>query len=140
MTAISDPEPRLVLALRNAAGVAALVGTRIRGMRLEPGDQLPAIVYRRVSSEYEDPSSGTYGAAAATIRLDCWANSYLSAKALAKAVRGALNGHTDETVLADPIVQMCHLKDELDNVEEMEAANEPIFCISQDYYVEFATP
>src|SRR5690606_2087336 len=76
--------------------VSALVGTRIFpvGGRPDKGPQaaLPAITYQRVSNRRLTSHQGSLGAAMPLGQLSCWANTWSEARAVAAAVRRALDG------------------------------------------------
>lgn len=89
----------LVHYLRNAAGVAALVSARIYPGRAPSSANLsdgPYIIYMNVSRTRERHMGGGSGLALARYQLDAWAASYTEARALADAVRAALDNVQDE--------------------------------------------
>jgi Protein of unknown function (DUF3168) len=79
-------------ALHGAAGVAALVDTRIRPGLLRQSDTLPAISYSRVSN---GPQQGSSQMRTSRWQVDCWADSYLGAQAVAGAVKVVMEDHID---------------------------------------------
>lgn len=85
-------EEGLVAKLLAMAGVTSLVGTRIYPL-VEPQDaSLPAIVYQRISGPRDHVMEGASGLAMARMQLTMLASTYSGAKALAEAVRAALDG------------------------------------------------
>lgn len=77
--------------LANAAGVTALVGTRIALNSVPQGSPLPLIVY----SVAHDPTLGLDGTVLAdqcTLAVQCWAATAESAGAVADAVAAAVDG------------------------------------------------
>jgi hypothetical protein len=71
---------------------AAIVGTRVHPGAIPQEGTLPAVVYARVSTQRDVDLSGPMDFVQVRMRLDLWDNSYAGVKALADAVRVALNG------------------------------------------------
>ena len=88
-------EQSLYDALRLNAPVAALVGTRIRAMRLKQGDTFPALVYSRISTAAENDLDGHAGLDNCRFQVDCYSEGFTEARTLAAAVKTAMNaaGH-----------------------------------------------
>lgn len=85
-------EQALYAVLSGAAAVSALVGTRIEPENSQQSSTLPRIVYERTASEYENTLTGSSsGLCRATYDYDCIASTFSGAKALADAVRSALD-------------------------------------------------
>ena len=99
--------------------VQALVGTRIFpvGGRPDEGPEaaLPAITYQRVSNRRLTSHEGSLGASQPLIQLSCWARTWSEARALATAVRRALDGWIDYST--DPPIQGVTIEDELDEYD-----------------------
>lgn len=55
---------------------------------------MPCIVYRVISVVRGQDFDGPDGHARTRVQIDCMADTYTGAEALANAVRGALNGHS----------------------------------------------
>lgn len=91
-------EEGLVSHLKNNAGVAALVGTRVHPLILPQQATQPALVYLIVSDDRPQSHSGPTGLARPRIQIDCWSatistgGTYGQAKAIERAVRAALEG------------------------------------------------
>lgn len=95
--------------LEAAAGVTALVGTRIAQNAIDQGEAVPYIVY----TSQQTPDFGLANNVLATnvqFRIECWAQSAAEADAIADEVRDALladgvvctsrvTGHSPETQL-----------------------------------------
>jgi len=79
--------------LSTDVGVSALVSTRIYPGTLPQNWTNPAISYQRISGERVRNLTGPAGRARPRIQIDCWADSYSGAKALATAVRSAMDGY-----------------------------------------------
>lgn len=87
-------EPALVAKLLASTGVTALVGTRINWSRRPQGEALPAIVLTRISGFPDVHHGGASGLVSSRVQVDCWAASYGSAKATARAVEAAITAKT----------------------------------------------
>ena len=85
-------EEAVYAALVDDPEVATLVGNRIYANVMPQGVTEPAVAYRAGGSDEEQSCSGPLGAIRAQLTLSCFAETYAAAKALAAAVRGALNG------------------------------------------------
>ena len=75
--------------------VSGLVSSRIYPMKLPQGPTMPAITYSRVSGPRVQELSGPSGLAFPRVQVDSWASTYAGVKALADAVRKALDGYRD---------------------------------------------
>lgn len=74
-----------------APAVAALVGDRGYPVILPQGATFPAFTYQRISGGTRVAShAGDSGLTLARIQVDCWASTYLAAKAACDAIRRAL--------------------------------------------------
>ena len=87
-------EAALIAKLLATAGVTALVSTRINWSRRPQGAALPAIVLHRVSGLPDVHHAGASGLVVSRVQVDCWAASYGSAKAVARAVETAITAQT----------------------------------------------
>ena len=87
-------EAALIAKLLAATGVTALVSTRINWSRRPQGAALPAIVLQRVSGTPDVHHAGASGLVVSRVQVDCWAASYGSAKAVARAVETAITAQT----------------------------------------------
>ncbi len=70
--------------------VSGLVATRVYPMQMPQGATLPAITYQRVATTPHDDLELTQNHEWVRVQVDCWAANYAGAKALAVAVRAAL--------------------------------------------------
>lgn len=84
--------------LRDNAGVAALVGTRIFPSIMPQDAALPVIVYTTRSAQREYAHTGPSQVADVRLELSCWSKSYLQAKQVADAVRAAVEGSQKATI------------------------------------------
>lgn len=85
-------EEQLIQRLLAAAGVTALVSQRIWPGRRSQGSTLPAIVAHRIDGGREYHLKGDSGLSAARMQIDCWGDSYASAKRVARAVVASMSG------------------------------------------------
>lgn len=83
-------EPALLAKLLASAGITALVSTRINWSRRPQGEALPAIVLHRIDGTPDVHHAGYSGLVQSRVQVDCWAASYGSAKAIARAVQTAI--------------------------------------------------
>jgi len=86
-------EQAIVERLKTSAAVNALVSTRIAPWEQKQSEALPYITYFRVSSDREHTMSGSNGFCHAMIQIDCWAETYATAKDVAEAVRSVMDGY-----------------------------------------------
>lgn len=85
-------EDALYSKLAGAAGVAALVGTRIYPAPLPEGAALPALTYQVISSPRNVMFGGDDGWRDPRVQITAWASTQKGAEALAVAVEGAIVG------------------------------------------------
>jgi len=77
--------------LTGDAQVAAIVGTRVRPIKLKQGDSTPALSYFEVFGVHETGLSGSHGAATSMFQIDCWGKGYAEVRNLGEKVRLALH-------------------------------------------------
>jgi hypothetical protein len=87
-------EAALIAKLLAATGITALISTRINWSRRPQGAALPAIVLQRISGTPDVHHAGASGLVVSRVQVDCWAASYGSAKAVARAVETAITAQT----------------------------------------------
>lgn len=87
-------EAALIAKLLAATGVTALVSARINWSRRLQGAALPAIALQRISGTPDVHHAGASGLVVSRVQVDCWAASYGSAKAVARAVETAITAQT----------------------------------------------
>jgi len=112
---ITDGE--IVYALLAAdTDVAALVSTRIYPESAPQNVTVPYITYEVSSVEHYHHMVNSSGLKAATVMVDCFAATYIAARALAEKVRLALQGYTGTVTVggASVVVQMITLEDDSD--------------------------
>lgn len=81
-------------------GVSAIVGTRINWGAHPQGASMPAIVLTAVSNVSGHTLDGPWAMSDGRVQVDCYADTYSSAKALGRAVRTALDGYAGGTINA----------------------------------------
>lgn len=72
--------------------VSAIIGVRVHPGEIPQDTDTPAVVYTRVSTQRDVDLSGPMSFVQVRMRLDLWHTNYAGVKALADAVRVALNG------------------------------------------------
>ena len=102
----------LVEHLRNDAGVAALVGTRIYHESMPQNVAYPAIAYAKTSVERFRTLAGPSSLVQARVGVDVWARTSSDAIAVADAVKLALDGVTG--MLGSTNIQHCSYESEAD--------------------------
>lgn len=84
-------EESIIRLLLSDSGLSALVSTRIHPGSLPQGSTLPAIVMNRISGAPLYTDEGEAGLSQARIQIDCWGETYSSAKQTARAVIACLS-------------------------------------------------
>lgn len=85
-------ETSLYSTLTGDAGVSALIGTRVYPNLAPEGAAHPLVAYSVISGSHIDTIPGTGDTTRKLVQIDCHANTYSSAKAVAAAVISALEG------------------------------------------------
>ena len=89
---MAELEEAVYSRLSGNVAVAAIVSTRIYPQKIPQEATLPAIAYARVSARRVKAHAAPTGLARARMQVTCVATSYSAVKALAAAVRKALEG------------------------------------------------
>jgi len=87
----------IIAYLKSLAGITALVGDRVYGMRIPQGATLPCINVQRISTPRivtMDSSGATGDLISPRFQINAWALTQASTKAIADAVRAGLHGKT----------------------------------------------
>jgi len=87
-------EAALIAKLLATSGITALVSTRVNWVRRPQGSALPCIVLHRIDGTPDVHHGGRSGLVQSRVQVDCWAASYGSAKAIARAVETAVTAQT----------------------------------------------
>ncbi len=90
-------EQALYSLLSGNAGVAALVATRISPITKPEDATLPAITYRRISSQRFSAMGRDAGVIKGRFQIDVWADTYDSAVGVKEAVRAAVQRYSTVT-------------------------------------------
>jgi hypothetical protein len=89
---MADISASMHAALTGDAGVAALVGARVYPVQAPQEAPAPFIVFGRVATQRFPTLDDRRGLAQPRIEVGCWAETFDAARALANAVRLALDG------------------------------------------------
>lgn len=84
-------EEAMISKLLADSGIAALVGNRVFPGSRPQASALPCIVMNRISGAPVYADDGEIGIEQARMQLDCWGQTFTSAKQVSRAVRGALS-------------------------------------------------
>lgn len=106
-------EEGLYTHLMNQSAVTDLISTRLYPLIVPQDADLPAVAYQRITGAPAHSHEGPSGLARARIQLTIVAASYSEAKAVAEAVRQALDGK--RRGLGGVDVGMCMLADDADD-------------------------
>lgn len=115
--AVDTVEKVLYYLLKEDVDVKALVGTRIYPVNIPQAASMPAIVYEQTAGPREHTMAGPIGMVAAGFNINCWAETYGGADALADKVRILLDGY-DSTV-GTVYVYVMFLENETDLLEQL---------------------
>jgi SPP1 family predicted phage head-tail adaptor len=128
-------EARVVAQLLATSAVSAMIGNRVRPVKLHWSDCLPAVVYfsnRNPANNLSGPS----GTEQASIALTCQGQDYATARALAKAIKASLAVAVGSwpAVSGAPTLSSCMLDDSADNDVDMEPSQDSgVFSINQTW-------
>lgn len=99
--------------LTTASGVSALVDTRVYPLLLPQTPTYPALTYQRISNTAQN---GSTALRQSRWQVNCWAETYVGAEALAAAVKAALEEWTDTDQATQ--VKMGRVVNELDDYDD----------------------
>lgn len=142
------PEQGVFELLGTLAPVTALVGTRIRQLRLRQGDTLPAVRVQVISEPTEYHLRGGVGLYRSRVQVDAYAmeasgsDPYASATAVAEAIHGddagsGLSGWTGELGGSPPALKI-HTIQRVDRAVEYDAEELRQVRCRQDYMVHWS--
>ena len=101
-----DAEQALVMHLLNDSALTALVGDRVFPLAIPQDEQVPAIVYQKISAPRTLSVSGDSSANSTRMQLSCYAETFGQAKQIAQVLynsvdvfRGQLGGRVKAAVL-----------------------------------------
>jgi hypothetical protein len=89
-------EEGIIAKLLATSGVTDLVSQRVSPGRRPQASALPAITLTTISGAPVYTDDGESGLASASIEINCWGETYSSAKAVARAVKAALSAFAGE--------------------------------------------
>lgn len=89
-------EARLAEVLLANTAVSTLAGDRVFPVAVRSEQDFPALTYRRLAGERNYSLAGRGGWASVLVAIAGWAREYSQARALAEAVRQALDAYGDE--------------------------------------------
>lgn len=130
-------EGAVVALLAADATVAQLAGNRIAPMTDPQSVARPKITFYRTGTDRSTDAGGftndgPTGLAIATLQIDLWADSMLTAKQLADATRRVLNGYSGG------MIQSAYIRDERETPAGLvPGAEKPVQRITQTYRVMF---
>ena len=131
---MSQIEEAVYTILSGNGTVAGLVSTRIYPLAAPQDVALPAIAYQRISDRAWNAHDGSVELARCRVQITCMDDDYAGAKALAAAVKAALNGYngTASTVRIYGAL--------LDNELDERGLTDDIYSVIQDYMITRSTP
>jgi hypothetical protein len=97
-------EGALLAKLTGAAGLAALVGTRVYALEAKQGDALPLVTFQRISGERFHAWGADAAVKGSMWQFDAWGRTYDEACDVADQIELALSrfsGTVDTTVISD---------------------------------------
>jgi hypothetical protein len=122
-------EAAIYTILKADGTVTALVGgaasPRIYPIGIPQGKSVPAVVYQQIAGDRPKSTGGTIGFCDALFQVTCWDDDLLGARALADAVRDALDDYTGTPVAGGNTIMQCSVVGEGDaiNLDEAETAD-----------------
>ena len=108
-------EKRLTTLLLANAPLVTLIGTRLFPVAIRKDVGWPVLVYRRLASDPSYVLSGRAGWRTAQVEMMAWGAEYTDARAVAEAVRVALDAHVD--ALAQGPIRFIAVADGSDDYE-----------------------
>lgn len=129
-----SPEAALCRVLQESPSVAILVGFRMYPNGSVVAEQLPFIAWQRVGISREQSLSAPGGIPKLTLELSVYAGTYESAREVADAVRGILDGYGGTSL--DCFISQCSLESERDDLVTLAGADlPPAYQVTQQYDV-----
>lgn len=115
--------------LAAVGGVTALVGNRVYPLRAPQNAQRPFVVFQRISAPRVSAFGSDSGIARPRFQVTSWGETYASAKAVATAVRQALQRYRG-TVLGVEILD-CFVDTDQDLVDD----EVKLFGVATDFFI-----
>ena len=113
----------------------ALIGTKLYPQIAPPTITKPYIVYYKVSGDTINIMSMASGVATSVFQFNIWAESYSSAKSVAKALRNKLDSYNDAS--ASVPIQATIFLNEGDLFVDTEVEQQQYYGIHQDYEITY---
>ena len=115
MSVVEAPEAFLFQRLTSQTAVSSLIGSRVYPLIAPMGTPLPLVDHQRTAVERPQSLAGNVGNPVVTLQLTTYGTSYTSVKAIARAVRLAVDNWTGTT--AGVTIQRTTLVTEADGVD-----------------------
>jgi hypothetical protein len=124
--------------LKAHAGTTALVESRIYPMRLPQGPTYPAVRYQVIGAPREYVMGGATGDVHARVQVDCYAETYEGAKAVAEQVRLALSFFAGTS--GGIVVERIFVDDErdMDEPQLVHEGEQGVYRVMQDHIAHYA--
>jgi hypothetical protein len=126
-------EEGIIAKLLATGGVTALVATRVYPGRRPQASALPAIDIASISGVPVYTDDGESGLASARVEINCWGQTYSSAKTVARAVKASLSAFVGQS--AGITFQNILLDSERDFSETGSNAAEYLFRTNLDFII-----
>ncbi len=125
-------EEKLIALLLANSSLSALVSDRIYWSKMEPSSLLPRINMTVVSDVADYNMDSASGLRVARVQIDCYGETYASARAVSRAVEAAIGGYkgTSGAVKFDGIFMV----EQRDVIEEDNTPSD-LFGVSVDYQI-----
>ena len=126
---MADVETALYTILSGDAGVTALISTRMYPVVIPQDVSLPAVAYQRISTARVYSHDGPSCLARPRFQFSCTATTYSAARAVANAIRAALDGYNDT---ANGVrIMAAFTQNEFDGFTD----TDDLWTVYQDYFV-----
>lgn len=116
------------------ATLAALVGTRVYNLRLPQKPTYPGVTLARVSTDEDLAHDGPTGYETARFQIDSYAATSAAVRAVANAVRDALNGLSGTA--GGVVIHVISFENQVDEWGDLL----DVWRITQDYMVQWRRP
>jgi len=127
-----SPESVLWNALISDAAVTSIIGHRVYPHLAPASVDMPFVTWPRTGNNREQTFAGPMGVPKVTVEFLLFASSYLTARKLADAVRGVLDGYTGS--FDNTTVRQASLESENDDVVTLDGAELPtVYAVTQSY-------
>jgi hypothetical protein len=130
-----DLETVLYTRLSGFAGLSALVSSRVYPLEPPQNPTAPYVTYQRVDEQVLMGMTQDHGMTAPMVQVDCWGETYASARSVAAQVRSALKRWSDAAT--NPVVLDSFLRSSRDMGRDGEVndAEPRLFRMSLDFEI-----